>query len=252
MSDPEIKGNFESAVENTAAAPPPRGNWVHLNIDVTVETADPRFNQAVKDTGANVGQDFLDHVNNDLDRLAGDIADFTNQTRDSLPPVWVYSDYEGYSDIFPEAAHLYEEQGDPHRVERHEGEPVLRKTEPNAVPDNQEFFDDLKAQGINNVVVTGLYADICVLETVENLQREGFNVMVVEDLVDTNLPESRVEGMQKLRDSGARMVTQEELMQGLQDNQLDELYAGTYANDGLLGQSTSANTAYNQGLPRIV
>ncbi|HCK32297.1 MAG TPA: hypothetical protein DHW10_02020 [Rhodospirillaceae bacterium] len=224
-------------IESVVNMGPQQREWIHLNIDVTVETADPRFNQAVKDAGSNVGQADLDHLSNNLDQLAENIAVFTNKTRDALSPVWVFSDYDAYKDVFPEAAHLFEEQGRPHKVERGDNDDVIRKTEPNAVPDNVEYFERLKGQGIKGVVITGLYADICVLETAQSLLDEGFQVMVVEDLVDTNLEETRAEGMQKLKDSGARMVSETQVMDALGHGQLNELHRGSFT----IEESTQRN-----------
>jgi nicotinamidase-related amidase len=200
----------------------PNSEWVHLNIDVTIETADPQFNQQVKNLGGNVSQEFLEHLK-DLDVLAGEISDFTEATRDVLQPIWVYSDYKEYADVFPSATHLFEDQGEAHRVIRAEGDPVLRKTEPNAVPDNLEYFQDLKAKGVKGVVVTGLYTDICVLETVQNLQKEGFNVVVVEDLVDTNLPEARANSIKLLKDTGVLVIDGQKALTHINTRTLDQL-----------------------------
>ena len=100
-----------------------------------------------------------------------------------------------------------------------------------------EYFERLKGQGIKGVVITGLYADICVLETAQSLLDEGFQVMVVEDLVDTNLEETRAEGMQKLKDSGARMVSETQVMDALGHGQLNELHRGSFT----IEESTQRN-----------
>ncbi|MGB7337910.1 MAG: isochorismatase family cysteine hydrolase [Phototrophicaceae bacterium] len=50
---------------------------------------------------------------------------------------------------------------------------------------NTDLADKLRAQGIETVLVTGVRTEICVDNTARIANREGFNVVIIEDLVAT-------------------------------------------------------------------
>ena len=187
--------------------------WMHLNIDVTRETADPKFWENVLASGGPVSPEFMDHLS-DLDGVASNIADFTEHTRDTLQPVWVYSRYE-QMETHEDLGNFFQNQGEPHRVERFENDPVLEKTHRSAVPENIDFFNDLKSQGVKGFVVTGLYTNDCVLKTVQDLQEIGFQIIVPHDLIDSAKPSARAEGMNLLRETGATLSSKSAVLESV-------------------------------------
>ena len=50
---------------------------------------------------------------------------------------------------------------------------------------NPELDRYLKSKGINNLVITGVFTDGCVLATVCGAFRLGYNITIITDLVET-------------------------------------------------------------------
>jgi nicotinamidase-related amidase len=186
---------------------------MHLCIDVQKDTCDPAFNQKLVDGGIKCDPDYTNHFPV-LDSTAQKIADFTEATRSSLKPIWVYSRYLEMEN-HPELGPYYKNQGVPHHVSRLENDPVLEKRQMSAVPENMEFFKDLKSKGVKGFVVTGLYANDCVLQTVKDLQKLGFDIIVAEDLVESALPSKRAEGIGQIKESGAAVVAQKTILENI-------------------------------------
>jgi len=184
--------------------------WMHLCVDVTKETCDPAFYQTIEDDGFDSLPEYKSHLPS-LDNVAKAIADFTKVARPVLGHISVYSNYQELSE-HESLGSYFNEQGQAHRVDRVAEDSVLEKTQMSAVPENKEFFENLMQKGIKGFIVTGLYLDACILETVQDLQSMGFKAIVAEDLVDSALSSRREEGMDKIKNSGAMLETQEKIL----------------------------------------
>lgn len=185
--------------------------WMHLCIDVQKDACDPAFYQPLIDSGVQSSNTYTSHLPT-LDRVAQDIAKFTEKTRDNLPPIWVYSRYAEMEQHAVLGAY-FQNQGVPHHVVRQTQDPVLEKHQMSAVPDNADFFTKLKAAGVKGFVVTGLFAADCVLNTIKDLQKNGFEVVVVQDLVEAALPAKKAEGLAQIQASGAALETQKSIIE---------------------------------------
>jgi nicotinamidase/pyrazinamidase len=58
----------------------------------------------------------------------------------------------------------------------------LRLALTNSYYDRDEFFADLKAQGVDTIIITGFAADFCVFWAIEGFLKRGFKVIVMADL----------------------------------------------------------------------
>ena len=76
----------------------------------------------------------------------------------------------------------------------------------------------LEALGRRTVLLAGVEAHVCVLQTALDLQEAGYRALVVEDAVGSRSPEDRAVGLVRLRLSGVEPATVEmalfELMRG--------------------------------------
>jgi len=71
------------------------------------------------------------------------------------------------------------------------------------------FGDALKAAKASNIVLCGIEAHICVLQTCLDLLDGGLNVFVAGDAVSSRTAENRQIGLQRMWDAGATMVSTE-------------------------------------------
>lgn len=82
----------------------------------------------------------------------------------------------------------------------------------------EEVKDYMNALGATDVLVFGIEAHVCVLQTVETLLKEGYRVTLVRDLVSSRRESDRETGILYLRDLGASISTYEaELFKILKD-----------------------------------
>lgn len=68
---------------------------------------------------------------------------------------------------------------------------------------------ELESIGRRQVVVCGIEAHVCVLQTAIDLLERGFDVHVVADAVDSRFAENHRLALERMRDSGAEIVTTE-------------------------------------------
>lgn len=69
--------------------------------------------------------------------------------------------------------------------------------------------DMLRAAGRRQIVLTGMEAHVCVLQTAFGLIDAGFSVFLVADAASSRSPENRSAAIERMRAGGARIVTSE-------------------------------------------
>lgn len=74
---------------------------------------------------------------------------------------------------------------------------------------NSEFMNKLREAGRKTVVVCGIEAHICVLQTVLDLVSTGYNVHVVKDALSANAGVDLEVAVERMRDAGAVITTSE-------------------------------------------
>jgi nicotinamidase-related amidase len=67
----------------------------------------------------------------------------------------------------------------------------------------------LKSKGITDLLLCGIEAHVCVLQTCLDLLKDGFNVFVVADAISARNPENTRLAMDRMRDAGALIVSTE-------------------------------------------
>jgi Amidases related to nicotinamidase len=71
------------------------------------------------------------------------------------------------------------------------------------------YADSLRQLGRRQMVVAGMEAHVCVLQTVMDLLQQRFEVYVVADAIGSRVPESRSLAIERMRTAGAAVVTVE-------------------------------------------
>ncbi len=71
------------------------------------------------------------------------------------------------------------------------------------------MMDTLKSKGITDLLLCGIEAHVCVLQTCLDLVKDGFNVFVVADAVSARNPENTRLAMDRMHDEGALIVSTE-------------------------------------------
>ena len=74
---------------------------------------------------------------------------------------------------------------------------------------NPALADRLRGLGRRQLVVAGIEAHVCVLQTVADARAEGFEVFVVADATGSRKPESRERATARMAAAGAEIVTAE-------------------------------------------
>lgn len=75
--------------------------------------------------------------------------------------------------------------------------------------DAEGFMDRLDALEKDTIIVCGMEAHVCVLQTVLDLVENGYRVHVVADAVSSRAPENRQAALEKMRQAGAIVSTTE-------------------------------------------
>ena len=122
-----------------------------------------------------------------LDKTAQNIADFVDDARGHAERIaWAMQ----YSDTRPGQEQEYTtEECAFHRVQPIPAEDdFLPKTQMSPYEEHEAYFNKLKEEGINTIVLTGFYAEHCIYWTLENLIENGFQVIVPTDLVASMQP----------------------------------------------------------------
>jgi len=71
------------------------------------------------------------------------------------------------------------------------------------------YVERLKATGREQLILTGIEAHVCVLQTALQFRGLGYSVFVVADAVSSRKPESVALALARMRDAGAVAVTTE-------------------------------------------
>lgn len=77
---------------------------------------------------------------------------------------------------------------------------------------NDEFARELKEAGKENIVVCGIEAHICVLQTVLELMAEGYNVYVAVDCISSRSLNDKVWAAERMERAGAIVTTYEAVL----------------------------------------
>ena len=78
--------------------------------------------------------------------------------------------------------------------------------------DEPRFNEDLALAGKMHVVVTGIEAHVCVMQTVNDLIRQGYLPVVVEDCIGSRKPNDKKIAVERMRQSGAVITTYESIL----------------------------------------
>ena len=71
------------------------------------------------------------------------------------------------------------------------------------------YLERLKAVGRDQLVLTGIEAHVCVLQTALELKDRGFPVFVVADAISSRKPENAEIAISRMREAGVTVVTTE-------------------------------------------
>ncbi|MDC9725439.1 MAG: hydrolase [Gammaproteobacteria bacterium] len=78
--------------------------------------------------------------------------------------------------------------------------------------DENSFMADLRKSGRRSVILTGMEAHICVLQTALALQGQGYQVFVVEDGVSSRTLENKQNALQRMRQAGVIITNAESVL----------------------------------------
>jgi len=78
--------------------------------------------------------------------------------------------------------------------------------------DEPRFNEDLALAAKRHVVVTGIEAHVCVMQTVNDLVRQGYTPVVVEDCIGSRKPNDKNIAVARMRQSGAIITTYESIL----------------------------------------
>ncbi|MEW6569963.1 MAG: hydrolase [Nitrospirota bacterium] len=78
--------------------------------------------------------------------------------------------------------------------------------------DEPSFLNEITAANRRNIVVTGMEAHVCVLQTCLGLLQEGHNVHVVKDAVCARSKDNWETGIEFMRDAGAVITSTETVL----------------------------------------
>ncbi len=145
-------------------------------------------NRASCDPGLYYNEGSFEHMNaRHLDETAQRIADFVAEARGKAERIaWAMQ----YSDTRPghEKEYSIMEKGFHRVVPSPDEDDFLPKTQMSPYEEHKAYFDSLKAEGIDTVVLTGFYAEHCIYWTLDDLVDNGFKVIVPADLIAGRTP----------------------------------------------------------------
>lgn len=72
-----------------------------------------------------------------------------------------------------------------------------------------DLLSSLRERGVSDVVLCGIEAHVCVMQTCLDLLEEEFRVFVVADAVASRTPENHRLGLERMRNAGAVIVSTE-------------------------------------------
>lgn len=122
-----------------------------------------------------------------LDTTAQNIAEFVDEARDFVDSIaWATQ----HSNTRPgqERDYTPEERAFHHVRPIPAEDALLPKTQMSPYEEHTAYFDKLKEDGIDTIILTGVYAEHCVYWTLADLTDNGFKVIVPTDLVASMAP----------------------------------------------------------------
>lgn len=78
--------------------------------------------------------------------------------------------------------------------------------------DDETISNKIKEIGKKNIIICGIEAHICVLQTVIDLIEKGFNAILVEDCIGSRKPNDKKIGVRRATMEGAIITTYEALL----------------------------------------
>lgn len=73
--------------------------------------------------------------------------------------------------------------------------------------DNEEFRNAVKATGRKNIILSGLWTEVCITWPTLNMLAEGYNIFVVEDACAGTSPSAHEAGLSRMVQAGAVRMT---------------------------------------------
>ena len=86
------------------------------------------------------------------------------------------------------------------------------------------FNLELATSGKENVIIAGIESHVCVLQTVIDLERQGYKPVVVEDCISSRNPGDKAVAIQRMRQEGAIVTTCESILFELLRNSGGEVF----------------------------
>jgi nicotinamidase-related amidase len=74
------------------------------------------------------------------------------------------------------------------------------------------FAEALRARGVHDVILCGIEAHVCVLQTCFDLLENGFHPFVVADAISSRTAENHRLGIERMRDAGGIIVSTEMIL----------------------------------------
>ncbi len=78
--------------------------------------------------------------------------------------------------------------------------------------DEPRFNLELATSGRENVIIAGVESHVCVLQTVIDLKRQGYQAIVVEDCISSRKPNDKLIAMNRMGKEGAIITTYESIL----------------------------------------
>ncbi len=78
--------------------------------------------------------------------------------------------------------------------------------------DEPEYLKSLEESGRKTLIVCGIEAHVCVLQTVVDLVASGYTPVVVEDCISSRNPEDKQVAIHRMRAEGAKITTCESIL----------------------------------------
>lgn len=74
------------------------------------------------------------------------------------------------------------------------------------------FIETLQAKGVQDVILCGIEAHVCVCQTCLSLLDAGFRPFVIADAISSRTPDNHRLGVERMRDAGAVIVSTEMIL----------------------------------------
>lgn len=92
-----------------------------------------------------------------------------------------------------------------------ESNTIIEKTSFSAMS-TSDFIEKIKSYGKKNIIIGGIETHICVYQTVLDLLKDGYNVVVVKDACASRSSDCFKTGIQLMKDAGAQISNVETVL----------------------------------------